>query len=123
MRLHETPIQDPGFGFQQIHAQIQSLCLEMQSLKQDKVPQSEVHEEVWCIKCKGQGHDKDHCLTVPNYLVGGTNAIVTRGTSGAKRGAHTLVRDLSSGRKACHRQLSSIVETDTTPPTTILQFL
>jgi len=34
MRLHETPIQDPGLGVQQIQAQIQNLCLEMQSLKQ-----------------------------------------------------------------------------------------
>lgn len=33
MRLHETPIQHPGLGVQQIHAQLQNLCLEMQSLK------------------------------------------------------------------------------------------
>ena len=35
MRLHETPIQDPNLGVQQIHAQLKNLCLEMQSLKQD----------------------------------------------------------------------------------------
>ena len=34
MRLHETQIQDPNLGFQQIHAQLIKLCLEMQSLKQ-----------------------------------------------------------------------------------------
>ena len=33
IRLHETPIQDPRLGVQQIHAQLQNLCLEMQSLK------------------------------------------------------------------------------------------
>lgn len=33
MRLHETPIQDPGLGVQQIHTQMKTLCLEMQSLK------------------------------------------------------------------------------------------
>lgn len=33
MRLYETPIQDLGLGFQQIHAQVQNLCLEMHSLK------------------------------------------------------------------------------------------
>jgi len=33
MRLHETPIQDPGLGVQQITAQLQNLCLEMKSLK------------------------------------------------------------------------------------------
>jgi len=47
MRFHETPIQDPSLGVQQIHTQPQNLCLEMQSLKQDKTPQPEVREEVW----------------------------------------------------------------------------
>jgi len=53
MRLHETPIQDPGLGVQQIHAQLQNLCLEMQSLKHEKALRPEVREDVWCIKCKG----------------------------------------------------------------------
>ena len=53
MRLHETPIQDPGLGVRKIHVKLQNLCLEMQSLKQDRTPQLEVREEVWCIKCKG----------------------------------------------------------------------
>ncbi len=43
----------------------------MQILKQDKTPRLEVHEEVWCIKCKGQGHDKDYCPVFTNYLAGG----------------------------------------------------
>jgi len=71
MRLHETPIQDPGLGVQQIHANLENLCLEMQILKQDRTPWPEVRKEVWCIKCKGQGHDKDHCPVFANYLVGG----------------------------------------------------
>ena len=71
MRLHETPIQDLGLGVQQIHVQLQNLCLEMQSLKQDRAPQLEACEEVWCIKCKGQGHDKDHYLVFASYLVRG----------------------------------------------------
>ncbi len=29
MRLHETPIQDPKLGVQQIHVQLKNLCLEM----------------------------------------------------------------------------------------------
>lgn len=33
MRLHETPIHDPGLRVQQIHVQLQNLCLEMQILK------------------------------------------------------------------------------------------
>lgn len=71
MRLHENPIQDTRLGVQQIHAQLQNLCMEMQSLKQDRTPWPEAREEVWCIKFKGKGHDKDHCPVFANYLVGG----------------------------------------------------
>jgi len=31
----------------------------------------EVREEVWCFKCKSEGHDKDHFLVFSNYIVGG----------------------------------------------------
>lgn len=71
MRLHKTLIQDPNLGVQQIHAQLKNLCLEMQSLKQDKTTRPEMHDEVWSVRCKGQGHDKDHCPVFANYLVGG----------------------------------------------------
>ena len=71
MRLYETPIQDPSLGVQQIHVQLKNLCLEMQSLKQDKTTRPEAREEVWCIKCKGQGDDEDYCLDFANYLAGG----------------------------------------------------
>jgi len=27
--------------------------------------------EVWCLKCKGHGHNKDHCPVYQNYLIGG----------------------------------------------------
>jgi len=69
MRFHE--IQDPILGVQQMHLQLQNLCLEMQSLKLDKTPWPEAREEVWCIKCKGQGHDKDHRPVFMNYLARG----------------------------------------------------
>lgn len=71
MRLHEMPIQDPGLGVQQIHMQLQTLCLEMKNLKKDREPRPKVCREVWCIKCKGEGHDKDHCPIFMNYSIGG----------------------------------------------------
>jgi len=51
--------------------QLKNLCLEMKILKQDSALWLEACEEVWCIKCKGQGHDKDHCPMFTNYLEGG----------------------------------------------------
>ena len=52
MRLHATPFQDAIMGLQQIHSQLQSLCLELQSLKKDKETKVEVHVKVWCSKSK-----------------------------------------------------------------------
>lgn len=71
MRLHETPMQDPNLGVQQIHMRLKNLCLEMQSLKQDRTAKPKAHEEVWCVECKGQGHEKDHCPVFANYLARG----------------------------------------------------
>lgn len=71
MRLHETPIQDLGLGVQQIHVQLQNLCLEMQSMNQERASWSKARAEAGCTKCKSQGHDKDHYPVFANYLVGG----------------------------------------------------
>ena len=62
MRLHETPIQDMTLGVQQIHAELKNLCLDFESLKKQNVARPEVSEEVWCLKCRSEGHDKDHSL-------------------------------------------------------------
>jgi len=71
MRLHETPIQDDSLGVQQIDGEIQNLCLEFQILKKDRAAWPEVHEEVWCLKCKSHGHDKDHFPIFVNYVTRG----------------------------------------------------
>ena len=71
MRLHETLVQDPRLGVQQIHMQLQNLCLEMQILKQERAPRLDARTEVGCIKCKSHGHDTDHCPVFANYLAGG----------------------------------------------------
>jgi len=52
MRLHETPMQDANLGVQQIHVQLQNVCLEMQSLKKDRTARS---EEFWCLSAKTRG--------------------------------------------------------------------
>ncbi len=71
MRLEASPIQDMNMGVQQIHSQLTSLHLELESQNKGKEVQTEVHTEVWCLKCKGHGHDKDHCPVYQNYIIGG----------------------------------------------------
>lgn len=43
----------------------------MKSLKQDRTVQPKLRKEVWCLKCKSQGHDKDRCPVFANYMEGG----------------------------------------------------
>jgi len=43
----------------------------MKSLKQDKMVRPKVRKEVWCLKCKSQGHDKDHSSVFVNYIARG----------------------------------------------------
>jgi len=71
MRLYKTSIQYDTLGVQKIHAELQNLCLELQSLKKDRTARPKVREEVWFLKCKSQGHDNDHCPLFMNYVVGG----------------------------------------------------
>ena len=42
MRVHAMPMQDATFGVQQIRSQLQSVCLELKSLKKDKETKLEV---------------------------------------------------------------------------------
>jgi len=72
MRLHATPILDPGWEFSKSMCNFKTLSLEVQRLKQGRVSLLEVHLEVGYIKCKSQVHDKDHCPVFVKYLVGGS---------------------------------------------------
>lgn len=40
-------------------------------MKKEKAARPEVRKEVWCLKCKKQGNDNDHCPIFVNYIIGG----------------------------------------------------
>lgn len=42
--------------------------MELQDLKKGKEAQSEMHSEVFCTKCKVEGHHKDQCLVYHDYV-------------------------------------------------------
>lgn len=62
MRLEASLIHDMNVGVQHLQSQLEILDMELQSLKTEKYAQTEVRAEVWSIKCKDKGHDKEHCL-------------------------------------------------------------
>lgn len=68
MRLHEKLMQDTNLVVQQIQTQLQNLCLEFQSMNKDRAVRLKVQEEVWCLKCKSQGHEKYHCPIFANHV-------------------------------------------------------
>jgi len=55
MKLEASPIGETGVGMAQIQNQLANLTIQLEGMKKGK----EVREEVWCIKCKAEGHHKD----------------------------------------------------------------
>ena len=54
-------------GMDQLQKQLVNITLELQSLKKGK----EVRKEVWCTRCRTEGHSKEHCPVFVQYLASG----------------------------------------------------
>lgn len=67
MKLEPSPIAEVSVGMTQIQNQLAQLTLQLQNIKKRK----EVREEVWCIKCRTEGHSKKHCPVFAEYLASG----------------------------------------------------
>ena len=63
MKLETAPVEDNS-GIAQIQAQLAKMALELRDMKKGK----SIHKEVWCTQCKTEGHDKEQCPTLRNYL-------------------------------------------------------
>jgi len=64
MKLEASPIGEASVGMAQIQTQLANLTIQIQDMKKGK----ERMDDIWCIKCKTQGHDKDHCPLMQEYL-------------------------------------------------------
>ena len=67
MKLEASPLQEASVRMAQIHSQLANLTLQLQDIKKGK----EIREEVWCTKCRTEGHSKEHCPVYAKYLVAG----------------------------------------------------
>ena len=63
MKLETAPVVD-NYGIAQIQAQLAVMALELRDMKKGKTD----WEEVWCTQCRTEGHDKEQCLVIRNYL-------------------------------------------------------
>jgi hypothetical protein len=55
MRLEALLMFESALGMDQLQKQLINITLELQSLKKGK----EVHEEIWCTRCRTEGHSKE----------------------------------------------------------------
>ena len=67
MKMEESPIAETSVGMVNIHNQLANLTLQLHDMKKDK----EVREEVWCTRCRTEGHSKEHCPVFAEYLASG----------------------------------------------------
>ena len=67
MKLEASPIADGAIGMVQIQSQLANLTLQLQDINKGK----EGQEDLWCTKCRTDGHTKDNCPTFMNYVVSG----------------------------------------------------
>ena len=67
MKLEALPIAKKTMGMAQIQNQLANLTLQLQDIKKGK----EIREEVWCSKCRTEGHSREHCPVFAEYLASG----------------------------------------------------
>jgi len=67
IKMEASPLGETRVGLAQIQNQLANLMLQLADIKKGK----EVREEVWCIKCKGEGHHKEQCPMFQDYLNSG----------------------------------------------------
>ena len=64
MKLESSPIGDGGIGMMQIQLQLANLMVQLQDIKKGK----EAQEDLWCTRCRTDGHTKDNCSSYMNYI-------------------------------------------------------
>ena len=63
MKLETAPVEDNS-GIAQIQAQLAEMDLELRNMKKGKSSR----EEDLCTRCRTEGHDKEQCPAVRNFL-------------------------------------------------------
>jgi hypothetical protein len=69
MKLEAAPVREFSPGMSQILNQLTSLSLHVEDMKKDKG--KEKREDIWCIRCKSKGHEKEHGPLFNEYLASG----------------------------------------------------
>ena len=66
MKLEGAPRDDTELGVQQIQGYLEEMHMEIQNLQKERG--TEASPERWCIRCRANGHTKDNCLLIADYM-------------------------------------------------------
>jgi hypothetical protein len=66
MKIESAPIRESSSGMSQILSQLTSLSLQVEDMKKDKGKDKQ--EGIWCVRCRSEGHGKEHCPLFHEYL-------------------------------------------------------
>jgi hypothetical protein len=69
MKLEAALVGESNPSMSRILNQLTSLYLHVEGMKKDKG--KEKIEDIWCIRCKEEWHDKEHCPLFNEYLASG----------------------------------------------------
>jgi hypothetical protein len=78
MELESAFMGESGSGMSQILSQLTSLSLQVEDMNKDKG--KDKREDFWCIRCKSEGHDKEHCPIFHEYLASGALSPLKKAT-------------------------------------------
>jgi len=76
MKLEAFPIQYMNIRVKHIQSHLVSLDMELQDLKKQKEIKLETHSQVWCMKCKAEGHHRYYYLVFQYYIVVGVSNLL-----------------------------------------------
>ena len=67
LKIESSQIKDGGTRMMHIHSQLDNMMVQLQDIKKGK----ELQEDLWCTRCRTDGHTKDNCLTYMKYIASG----------------------------------------------------
>jgi hypothetical protein len=78
MRLEATPGgTETSIRLAQVQSQLANLTIQLQDMAKTKV----MHEHIWCTTCHSEGHHRDECPVLPNYVATGASSPFPSGQS------------------------------------------
>jgi hypothetical protein len=70
MKLESSPMGESNSGMNEFLIQLTRLSLQIKVMKKYKGKYK--REDIWCIICKSEGHDKDHYPLFHEYFTSGS---------------------------------------------------